>query len=98
MGKNRNKDKVIKPSISMVWSYMDDISKVFVVIVGVVLVLLLGALIFKLTINLPAYISIAILFGVIIGVMLLVCVVRGVLSIIRDIKQSYECALSSLND
>ena len=98
MSKNKNKDKVIKPSISMVWSYMDDISKVFVVIVGIVLVLLLGALIFKLTINLPAYISIAILFGVILGVMILVCIVRGVMSIIKDIKQSYECALSSLND
>ena len=28
----------------------------------------------------------------------LACIVRGVTSIIKDIKQSYECALSSLND
>ena len=98
MSENKKKDKVIRPSISMVWSYMDDISKLFIAIVGVVLILLLGSIIFKLTINLPAYISVAILFGVIIGVVLLACIVRGVISIIKDIKQSYECALSSLND
>lgn len=99
MSKNKKKDKVIKPSISMVWSYMDNTSKTFIIAVGVVLaILLLGALVFKLTINLPTYMSIVILSGVILGVLSLVCIIKIAISIIKDIKLSYKCALRQSND
>lgn len=99
MSKNKNKDKVIKPSISMVWGYIDNTSKTFIVAVGIVLVILLvGALVFKLTINLPMYISTVIMSGVILGVLSLICIVKIAISIIKDIKLSYKCALRSSSD
>ena len=78
---------------------MDNTSKTFIIAVGVVLaILLLGALVFKLTINLPTYMSIVILSGVILGVLSLMCIIKIAISIITDIKLSYKCALRQSND
>ena len=95
---SKNKDKAVKPSISKVWSYMDDGSKIIIVIIGGFLALLLGSLILKLTIDMPVYIGVIISLGILFGVMILVIIARGIIYVINDIKQSYKCALSSSND